>query len=116
MSTIQAAASELDHRFRQTTTRRRLALIRRRPLRTIDLIVDELERGHLDGRVLTGLELAAWQARLPGLVGRPAPSYVTGATSSVELHAALLDWQEELYDELFPHRQWVYPDLAARQN
>jgi hypothetical protein len=110
---IQRAAATIDRRLRTAAGERRRTLARRRPVQAIDLILDELEREHLDDRVLTGPQLASWQWRLPGIVGRPPPGYVGAAKSSLDLHAALLDWQGELYDELFPRRRAVFPDLAS---
>jgi hypothetical protein len=100
MGMIQAAVAEMHDRQRRAALKQRRELNRRRPLWAIDRLLDELEREHVRGRELRAVELAGLRERLPEIIGRSLPASVRSARTSTQLHAALLDWQEELYAEL----------------
>ena len=83
----------------------------RRCLQAIDQCLNELEELHLEDRHLA--RQLACQRVVDVLVGRTGvrpPDDVTSARSSYALHAALLDWQGSLLDQLVPNRQQRFPD------
>lgn len=87
--------------------RRRRAFER---LHAIDDVLEELEQRHLQGNREYDRQV---RARIRGLefqVGLPLPRKVARARNTVRLHAALLDWQELVLDDLVPERA-VLPDL-----
>jgi uncharacterized membrane protein len=43
--------------------------------------------------------------RLEAAIGRPVPDAVQRARNAHRLHAALMDWQEDLLDEAYPARE-----------
>jgi hypothetical protein len=83
-------------------------------LEGIDECLNLLEERHLNGscigrqracnRLVEGLILA-YQA-VP-------PEAVWSARTSFALHAALLDWQSSILDEVVPHRRELFPDLET---
>lgn len=78
---------------------------RRRAVRAVDELVDALEDLNLSGRGRqTTALMPGWLRRLELEACRPLPPRVSQARNPVRLHAALLDWQEELLDEAVPGR------------
>ncbi|GAC1339003.1 MAG: hypothetical protein NVSMB29_05650 [Candidatus Dormibacteria bacterium] len=97
-----ARGHELDAR-----RRRQRALER---LHGIDAVLEELEQRHLQGNREYDRSVRARIRGLEELVALPLPRKVTRARNTVRLHAALLDWQEIVLDDLFPERAEL-PDL-----
>jgi hypothetical protein len=97
----RAAAASLE----AAVVARRMATLHRRrraPLAALDRIIDVLELGHLAGRTCLDDRVCQELERLSGLVRLTED--VTGAADTRQLHAALLDLQEEVLDALIPSR------------
>jgi hypothetical protein len=78
---------------------------RRQAVCAVDDLVDALEDLNLSGRGRQATALMpGWLRRLEVEACRPLPPRVSQARVPVKLHAALLDWQEELLDEAVPGR------------
>lgn len=79
-------------------------------LHAIDAVLEQLEQRHLqDNREYDRLTRARIRS-LEGRVGLPLPRKAVRARNTVRLHAALLDWQEFVLDDLVPERAEL-PDL-----
>ena len=79
-------------------------------LHAIDDVLEELEQRHLQGNREYDRQI---RNRIRGVevqVGLPLPRKVARARNTVRLHAALLDWQEVVLDDLVPERAQL-PDL-----
>lgn len=86
---------------RREASRRRM----RRRVEAIDEVLDALEHMHLvRDRVISRLVRARLR-RLEEEVGLPLPRRVARARNTVRLHAALLDWQDVVLDEVIPGRR-----------
>ena len=97
--------------LRWWVTRRRA----RRTLRLIDGALDELEQLHELGRCLRHRHACHdFVARIAQSAGRRPPEPVWRACTSYALHAALLDWQAGLLDQIIPGRRELFPDLRER--
>ncbi|HEV7678029.1 MAG TPA: hypothetical protein VGQ42_05640 [Candidatus Dormibacteraeota bacterium] len=87
---------------------------RRREARVAVSAVDELlgilEQRHLDGEARGVAFQPAWR-RLLERGGQPVPAPILTTTSTIVLHERLLDWQEQLLDQLAPGRHGA--ELAA---
>ncbi|MHB8324778.1 MAG: hypothetical protein ACYDEA_02645 [Candidatus Dormibacteria bacterium] len=81
-------------------------------LLAIDWCLEQLEELHLSGRCIARQrgcqQVVASLARY--LDGAP-PESVLQARTSYALHAALLDWQATVLDQMIPDRQQRFPDL-----
>jgi len=75
-----------------------------------DALLAELAQSHLQGKREYDRSVRARIRGLEDLVALPLPRKVTRARNTVRLHAALLDWQEIVLDDLFPQRAEL-PDL-----
>lgn len=107
---IARAGSEIWER-RTTAIRRRLGGSRvRNRVTAIDSLVATLEERHLRGERTFDRVLRQRLYRLEDEVGLPLPRRATRARNTVRLHAALLDWQETLLDEMVPERL-SFPDV-----
>lgn len=73
-------------------------------VRTIDTVLDEVEARNLAGIRHIDEAIRAKVDRLPRVVGVPLPCRVKLARNPRRLHAALLDWQQEVLDTLVPDR------------
>jgi hypothetical protein len=85
----------------------------RRRVAAIDEMLEELERMHLDRNRVISRMIRLRVRRLEQVVGLPLPRRVVRARNTVRLHAALLDWQEEVLDVVVPVRA-VRIDDGAR--
>jgi hypothetical protein len=84
---------------------RRLVEARRRVVRAVDALIDTVEEINLSGRGRQPDPLIPHRLRrLEAAIGRPVPEIVHRARNGHRLHAALMDWQEELLDEACPDR------------
>jgi hypothetical protein len=81
----------------------------RRRIKAIDLLIDQLEERHLTGERSFDRVLRQRLHCLEDEVGVPLPRKAIRARNTVRLHAALLDWQEDLLDSMVPERQH-FPD------
>lgn len=97
-----ARRSSIDRSAARHRTRQRLA--------AIDDMLETLESRHLAGDRTFDKLTRARLNRLELAVGLPLPRKAVRARNTVRLHAALLDWQENLLDEIVPERQ-LYPDV-----
>jgi hypothetical protein len=82
----------------------------RRRVAAIDRLINDLEECHLTGERSFDRVLRQRLYRLEAEVGLPLPRKAVRARNTVRLHAALLDWQETLLDELVPERLH-FPDV-----
>ena len=90
------------------TQRERARATLRAPVRSIDLLLDELERVNLRGGATTDTpQVADWLVRLEGEVGLAAPQWVREVPDTVRLHAAILRWQGQLLDHYRPDRRGI---------
>jgi len=80
----------------------------RAPVRSIDVLLDELERVNLAGGATTATSAVVdWLARLEDAVGARAPEWVREVPDTARLHAAILRWQGELLDRCRPDRRGI---------
>jgi hypothetical protein len=96
-SAATRTALEVSRRGRSRQQRRAQAL------QTIDRVIERVEEVNLSGAgfdPLRGVSLRALEETFGEL-----PASVRGAPTPVDLHEALLDWQEQLMDRAFPARQ-----------
>ena len=101
---IARAGSEIWER-RTSSLRRRLGGSRvRRRVEAIDALIAILEERHLTGERTFDRVLRQRLYHLEHEVGLPVPRKAIRARNTVRLHAALLDWQETLLDEMIPER------------
>jgi hypothetical protein len=101
---IARAGSEIWER-RTSATRRRIRGSRvRQRVAAIDSLIAILEERHLTGERTFDRVLRQWLYHLEHEVGLPVPRKAVRARNTVRLHAALLDWQETLLDEMIPER------------
>jgi hypothetical protein len=71
----------------------------------VDALVETVEEINLSGRGRQHDPLIPHRIRrFEAEIGRPAPEAVHRARNAHQLHAALMDWQEELLDEACPAR------------
>lgn len=109
---IAVAANEVAaarRRSRRLLERRQQLQCR---IRGIDHLLEVLEARNMDGMRDIDDEIRAELDRLPRLVGVPLPCHVKLARNTRRLHAALLDWQQEVLDALLPVRA-QYASLDA---
>jgi hypothetical protein len=72
----------------------------------VDALVETVEEINLSGRGRQQAPLIPHRLRrLEVEIGGPVPQAVHGARNGHKLHAALMDWQEELLDEACPARE-----------
>ena len=91
----------LDERTQSDIRRRALA---RRRLTAIDRLLDDLEHRHLMGDRTFDRITRRRVRGLESVVGLPLPRRAVRARNTVRLHAALLDWQEDLLNVIRPDR------------
>jgi hypothetical protein len=104
---IARAAADHSRRRSAWLTGRRLETARRRPLLAVDALVETVEEINLSGRGRQHDPLIPHRLRrLEAEIGRSAPERVHRARNGHQLHAALMDWQEELLDEACPAREF----------
>lgn len=82
----------------------------RQRLAAIDDMLATLEARHLAGERTFDRLTRARLRRLEKVVGLSLPRKALRARNTVRLHAALLDWQEDLLDDIVPERQ-LYADV-----
>jgi hypothetical protein len=103
------ARATADHSRRRSgwLSARRLQAARRRPVLAVDALVETVEEINLSGRGRQHDPLIPHRLRrLEAEIGRPVPETVHRARNGHQLHAALMDWQEELLDEACPAREF----------
>jgi hypothetical protein len=97
-------ASNATRAALETHRRERHAAVRQmRTLRTIDRVLESLEEINLRGRgfePVNGMALLQMQRAMDCEL----PAAVRAALTPVDLHEALLDWQEQLLDRARPAR------------
>jgi hypothetical protein len=94
---VRDAAVDTQRRRRQATVRR--------PVRALDVLLDELERLNLAGGAVTSAPAVLdWLAQVEVAVGIPVPGWVLGVNDTVRLHAAILRWQGALLSQCRPER------------
>ena len=109
---IAVAANEVNTaRQRSQRSRERHYLLQSR-MRSIDHLLEVLEARNLDGMREIDAAIRAELDHLPRAVGVPLPCDVKLARNTRRLHAALLDWQQQVLDLLVPSRA-QYADVDA---
>ena len=94
---VRDAAVDTQRRLRQARVRR--------PVRAIDVLLDELERFNLAGGAVTSAPAVLdWLAQVELAVGIPVPGWVLAVPDTVRLHAAMLRWQGALLSLCRPER------------
>jgi hypothetical protein len=106
---IAQAGREIWERRIDDLRRRAAGSQVRRRVAAIDRLINDLEERHLTGERTFDRVLRQRLYRLEDEVGLPLPRKAVRARNTVRLHAALLDWQETLLDELVPERL-EFPD------
>ena len=102
---IRRASRQALRAEERTRQQRARDVARRRALRLIDTLLPPLEEINLSGRGAdTAVLSQASLDQIGDAVGQALPDYVRDASTPVTLHAALLDWQEELLDVAAPQR------------
>jgi hypothetical protein len=97
---VREAAATMQRQRRQAAVRR--------PVRAIDVLLDELERFNLAGGALTSSPpVMDWLAQVELAVGQPAPGWVLAVSDTVHLHAAMLRWQGALLTQCRPERDAI---------
>ncbi len=71
----------------------------------IDAMLEILELRHLAGERTFDKLTRARLRRLERVVGMPLPRKAVRARNTVRLHAALLDWQEQVLNQVAPERR-----------
>ncbi|MHB1501157.1 MAG: hypothetical protein ACYCYK_08350 [Candidatus Dormibacteria bacterium] len=86
-------------------------------LSAIDGCLNDLEERHLKGQCL-GRQRVCHQLveSLSAGWGVTPPDAVWSARTSFALHAALLDWQSNILDEVVPGRRQRFPDLEVERD
>jgi hypothetical protein len=80
----------------------------RRPVRALDLLLDDLERVNLRGGASTSApHVVEWLDEVQTEVGLPLPAWVLAVPDTVRLHAAMLRWQGALLDMCRPERDGI---------
>jgi hypothetical protein len=80
----------------------------RRPVRALDVLLDDLERVNLRGGASTAApQVVDWLAEVESEVGVPLPAWVLAVPDTVRLHAAMLRWQGALLDMCRPERDHI---------
>ena len=105
-----------DARTATSAARSRLAVHARarRRVDAIDEMLDVLELMHLARNRVIDRVLRCRLRRLEAEVGLPLPRAGVRARTTVRLHAALLDWQDVVLDEVVPgRRDLIATDAAA---
>ncbi len=96
---------------RMASLRRRLDRSRiRQRIAAVDQLINLLEERHLLGNRAFDRVLRRRLHHLEQEVGLPLPRKAVRARNTVRLHAALLDWQENVLDALLPERL-CFPDV-----
>ena len=81
--------------------RRKLA---RRGIRAIDAVLEAVDRHHLASRPRHVAPRPDWIARLERQGGLTVPTRILLLRDTVQLHGALMDWQDELLSAALPGR------------
>lgn len=95
--TFAAEVVAMSRHQRAASARRRVA--------AIDEMLDVLEHMHLNRERTIDRLVRTRLRRLELEVGLPLPRRVVRARNTVRLHAALLDWQDVVLDEVVPGRR-----------
>jgi hypothetical protein len=104
---IARATADHSRRRALSLSDRRLEAARRRRVRAVDVLVEIAEEINLSGCGRQHDPLIPHRVRrLEAEIGRSAPERVHRARNAHQLHAALMDWQEELLDEACPARRF----------
>ncbi|HEV7678925.1 MAG TPA: hypothetical protein VGQ42_10195 [Candidatus Dormibacteraeota bacterium] len=114
-ASIARASAEFAGQRQAWLTERRQNARGRHTVRVVDALLDDVEEINLSGRgrledPLISLRLRRLQSSLRTSV----PGAVLRSRTGHELHAALLDWQDELLDEVSPARAGYRDDDDGR--
>ena len=102
---IAVASQELAAARRRSRQSRNAERALWRRIHTIDHLLGVLEDRNLDGTQNIDAAIREELDRLPRAVGLPLPCDVKLARNTRRLHAALLDWEEEVLNTLVPARE-----------
>ena len=112
---IGSAAQDLWSARRDALMRTARAARDRRRVEAIDEMLDILEHMHLNRERTIDRLIRTRLRRLEDEVGLPLPRKVVRARNTVRLHAALLDWQDVVLDEVVPGRRELLDHDAAME-
>ncbi len=101
---IHEASQAAQTALAESRREREEAAERLHALRAIDRVLESLEEINLSGRgfePVTGFSLVAVERA----TGSEPPPSVRAASTPVDLHEALLDWQQQLLDRALPARE-----------
>lgn len=101
---IARASQEIWDRRIASLHRRVEAAGSRRRIAAIDAFIEVLEDRNLEGTRTVDRLLRRRLHNLVREVGLPLPRKALRARTTPRLHAAMLDWQEELLDTVLPQR------------
>jgi hypothetical protein len=102
---IEGASADYRQRRTAWLIERRLEMARRHGVRAVDAFLCSVEEINLSGHGRQPDPLIpARVRRLEAQLGRQVPAAVRLARNAHQLHAALLDWQDELLSEAVPQR------------
>jgi hypothetical protein len=76
----------------------------RRGIDAIDTVLEAVEQHHLAERPRSVPPLPEWIAWLEQEGGLSVPAHILRLKNTVQLHGALLDWQDELLSAALPAR------------
>jgi hypothetical protein len=101
-------AIHADRTIRQAAVRSDVTGARRREARrgidAIDVVLESVEQHHLARRPRSVPLLPEWIVLLEQEGGLSIPPHILGLRNTRRLHAALLDWQDELLNIALPGR------------
>jgi hypothetical protein len=101
LSVANRTIRETISSFEDAVARRRQA---RRGIEAVDKVLEAVEQHHLAMRPRLVLPLTEWIACLEEEGGLSIPGRILELRNTVLLHAALMDWQDELLDAALPGR------------
>jgi hypothetical protein len=103
---IRRASAEAAHASDASLAARQAARIERRTVDVVDCVLDVIEEINLSdlGEEAQEALVGEWLLWLDDAVAAPVPVPVRNAGTATALHDALLDWQDELFDDLVPSR------------
>jgi hypothetical protein len=104
VTALAAANLEIRHAaadFAHARARRRQA---RRGIEAIDAVLGAVEEYHLARLPRNVAMFPEWRVRLEGEGGLSIPPRILDLRNTRRLHDALMDWQEEFFNEVVPGR------------
>jgi hypothetical protein len=101
LAAANLAVREAAAAFELEVARRRRA---RRAIEAIDAVLEAVEQHNLSRRPRRLPLLSPWSAHLEEQGRLTIPPHILQLQNTARLHGALMDWQDELFNELVPGR------------